>query len=273
MLHIFYHRNCRDGQFAAWACLSAVDDYTLHDYGHAESIDIDQLKGQDVVFVDIAPTLANYHAIRKVAKTLTVLDHHKTAVYLSGLPGCVIEKGKSGARLAWEYYHPHRHAPHVLNYVEDRDLWRWQLCWSREINAGMRVFDFSPLTVTKIKQTGIYRLREMGQVILQHQKAQVAKYKKTAMSIKMSGRTVPCVQCNDRDILSDLGAALAVDQPFAAMWVLHEPGVVRVSLRSNKAQPDAMDVSKIAQLYDNGGGHKHAAGCFMTVEEFFKRLS
>ena len=34
--------------------------------------------------------------------------------------------GKSGARLAWEFFQPDAPIPDLVRFVEDRDLWNWQ---------------------------------------------------------------------------------------------------------------------------------------------------
>ena len=35
----------------------------------------------------------------------------------------------SGARLAWDYFHPGKEPPKFINYIEDCDLWAWKLYW------------------------------------------------------------------------------------------------------------------------------------------------
>ena len=64
---------------------------------------------------------------------LIVLDHHKTAMEElqpllddpeSGITG-VFDMGRSGAALAWQYLANKKPLPELLQYVEDRDLWRF----------------------------------------------------------------------------------------------------------------------------------------------------
>ena len=71
------------------------------------------------------------------AGSTRVLDHHATAAEdLAGLPFVTIDLDRSGAVLAWEHFHPGRPVPLLLRYVQDRDLWRWALPRSREVNAA-----------------------------------------------------------------------------------------------------------------------------------------
>ena len=62
----------------------------------------------------------------KVSK-LVVLDHHKSAAEkLTGYQcrcGVVhFDMNKSGARLAWEFFHPDKPVPGLIRYIEDRDI-------------------------------------------------------------------------------------------------------------------------------------------------------
>ena len=71
----------------------------------------------------------------------TVLDHHKTAEEeLRGLPYAKFDMNKSGAMLAWEHFFPNGKPPRLVEYVQDRDLWKYELPVSREIAAVLRSF-------------------------------------------------------------------------------------------------------------------------------------
>ena len=48
---------------------------------------------------------------------------------------------KSGATLAWEFFHPGKEAPKFIQYITDRDLWKWELPYSKEFSAA---FDMVP---------------------------------------------------------------------------------------------------------------------------------
>ena len=70
--------------------------------------------------------------------SLTLLDHHKTAQEsLTGLPGCLVDLSKSGAALSWQHFHPDQKMPDLLAYVQDRDLWKFELPNSREISLHL----------------------------------------------------------------------------------------------------------------------------------------
>lgn len=70
---------------------------------------------------------------------LIVLDHHKTAqADLAGLPYCTFDMERSGAGLTWDHFHPDQPRPWIVDYVEDRDLWRFKLPSSEAISLFIR---------------------------------------------------------------------------------------------------------------------------------------
>ena len=86
---------------------------------------------------------------RRERAKLVMLDHHKSAAdRLTGFAcrcGVVhFDMAKSGARLAWEFFHPQAAVPDLVRYVEDRDIWTWQYPESAGYLAAldMEPFDF-----------------------------------------------------------------------------------------------------------------------------------
>jgi oligoribonuclease NrnB/cAMP/cGMP phosphodiesterase (DHH superfamily) len=54
---------------------------------------------------------------------VVVLDHHKTAEKdLKDLSFAKFDMNKSGAMMAWEYFHPEKEVPLMIRYIQDRDL-------------------------------------------------------------------------------------------------------------------------------------------------------
>jgi len=52
------------------------------------------------------------------------MDHHKSALEdLKGLsPNIYFDMERSGARLAWDYFHPGKEPPAFIDYIEDRGI-------------------------------------------------------------------------------------------------------------------------------------------------------
>ena len=80
-------------------------------------------------------------ALREAGKKVVVIDHHATAAKdLEGLEGCVFDMSRSGAVLTWNYFDNRQDGetnlyPSILRYVQDGDLYKFELPHSKEILA------------------------------------------------------------------------------------------------------------------------------------------
>lgn len=139
-----YHDQCADGFCAAWLVRLALGEASVEflpaQYGDAPP----EVAGRHVLIVDFSYPAEVLVAMSKRASSIRVLDHHKTAEEACrGLPFCTFDLEKSGARLTSEYLekstgqHTLLYRQWLVDYTEDRDLWRWQLQESREVNAAL----------------------------------------------------------------------------------------------------------------------------------------
>jgi len=143
-----YHANCADGFAAALAVWMKYKDsyeYIPVQYGNpAPPVD-----GRDVLIVDFSYPRKELLQLKEAAKSLLVIDHHKTAEKeLAGLDFCIFDMNKSGAVLTYQYISPDQEIPKLFLYIQDRDLWKWELPSSREVSAGQkpeRVFLFDKI--------------------------------------------------------------------------------------------------------------------------------
>src|SRR5262249_41598557 len=71
---------------------------------------------------------------------------------LKGLTNAFFDLNKSGARLAWEYFHPEKDTPELIEFIEDRDLWRWQIPRSKEFSAGFYALPMTFDTLTGLAE-------------------------------------------------------------------------------------------------------------------------
>lgn len=257
---VVYHANCCDGFTAAWVANGALKgstEFVPCQYGDGPP----DCKNRDVYVLDFSFPRETMERMNTEARTLVVLDHHKTAERnLIGLPFAIFDMTKSGARMAWEYfYHPTASCPSLVDFTEDRDLWRWNLLYSREINAvigsyphEMELWDFLEAQLND----GMLRLAliAQGEAILRYQKQIVDGAVQKAREVVIAGHCVPCV--NATVCFSEIAGALAEGKPFGAVWFQREDGLFVYSLRS---RGDGLDVSEIARQY-GGGGHKQASG-------------
>jgi hypothetical protein len=217
----------------------------------------DGLAGKRLVIVDFSYARPTIEQLAGATSAFAILDHHVTAQQALGdLPYAHYEQNKSGAVLAWEWAH-RTAAPWLLQYLQDKDLHRWQLPESREINAAIESYPFDFDVWSGLKR---YELATEGRAILRAQEQLISKLLRTAVLVRFEGETIPAV--HSAILRSELGERLALDHPFCLVWYERE-GRRYVSLRSRAS---GADVSRIAQAH-GGGGHRHAASFSMPIGE------
>lgn len=251
---ILFHAGCWDGFCAAWIARKKFDEIEaipVH-YGNP----IPDVTRREVFILDFSYSRDVLLGAYKQAASLVVLDHHATArEALSGLGFCKFESDKSGARMAWEYWFGLKPSPWLVDYVEDRDLWRHALPNSMEINAAIRSY---PLDFEQWDQIEVMMCRDdlavEGHAIRRAEKQVINTQVRNAHEIELGGFQVLCV--NATAFFSETAGELAKDRPFGACWFERKDGHRQWSLRSDE---NGIDVSQIAKRH-GGGGHFHAAG-------------
>lgn len=270
---VIYHENCADGFTAAWAFWTVFGDeaeYLPAQYGD-EPPEMVEIVDREVYIVDFSYPREVLEWMHGLAKKLVVLDHHKTAEKnLAGLDYCEFDMTRSGAMMAWDYVvdtyadpsdyvgHP---APNLVKYVQDRDLWTWELTGSKEISAyiGTLEFDFLEWDCLRreLEKTRLWeRIYEKGQAIVAYRDQLIASVARKAYRAEIAGHDVPIVNAPSI-IRSELGNVLTEGELFAGVWYIDPEVGAIMSLRSN--DDSAVDVSEIAEQF-GGGGHPNAAG-------------
>jgi uncharacterized protein len=269
---IVHHSPCADGFCAAWVAHKSLRNRPGQDveffptnYGEDPPLPT-QIKNKTVFMLDFSYPLETMQQIQRDANALIVLDHHKTAQkaleQLTPLnPRDIIRFNmeKSGARLTWEYFFGGRTntAHWLVEFTEDRDLWRHALSRTREINAAIRSYaqDFAVWDQLSKKHPDTVAIE--GEAIVRRDQHIIQDHLERAYTMGLgSHRDIPVVNCSAYDLTSDIVGALAEGHPFATAWFLDEHGTYHWSLRSHD---NGIDVSEIAKRY-GGGGHAHAAG-------------
>lgn len=293
---VIYHGNCWDGFCAAWLFSKAFPDAEFVPAQHGQAPpEAASDKDRRLFIVDFSyPRDVMFRLAAMRHERMVVLDHHKTASEAlvdldieldshncGGALTTVFDMNKSGGRMAWEYLYGNRLlpdewlttnssgyslgvAPWLVDYTEDRDLWRWALPESRAINAGLRSY---PLTFEQWdkfhRDTMMTILAVEGAAILRRERQIIDDHLRHARDIEMDGYTVPCV--NATVLFSDIAGELAVGKPFGVCYFDRADGKRQYSLRSTA---DGVDVSEIAKAH-GGGGHRNAAGFEeITREEY-----
>lgn len=273
---VLYHAHCMDGFGAALVAhqvFGGSASYLPVSYGET----LPEIPDGSAVY------LLDFSYRREVLEELArrcevrVLDHHATAEKeLEGLPFAKFEREKSGAVMAWEWFrdsHPdaiYGPVPKLLEYIQDRDLWRFELTGSKEVSAGLaareRTFkEWSFLMGTGA--AGIAHLASEGRIVLRYQaqlvESIVEKRRRIGMDID-DATSVEAVVVNTPVLNSECCHRMLDLEPgaqVAAAWFEREhptdPNRVRLvwSLRS---RPDFACLP-IAEKH-GGGGHAQACG-------------
>lgn len=191
------------------------------------------------------------------AEGVTILDHHKSAIEdLAGLPlAGRLDVSRSGAMLAWETFFPNEAPPPLLLHIEDRDLWRFALARTREIQANVFSYPYDFQVWDELMAANVEDLAKEGAAIeRKHFKDIGELLGVVTRRMVIGGHNVPVANL-PYTLTSDAGCSLAKGEPFGVCYWDTPAGRV-FSLRSTD---DGLDVSDIAKQY-GGGGHRNAAG-------------
>ena len=277
---VLYHgRNCPDGfgaALAAWLYYGDSAEYLGLDHGDITTVDeLPPVAGRTVYILDFSFPADILQAIDERAAKLVMLDHHKSAAEkLTGFAcrcGVVhFDMDKSGARLAWEFFHPHEPIPELLKYVEDRDIWKWEFAES----AGF-------LSALDMEEQDFARWRDIasftpGQLtmFMARGAAMDEKYRKLAADIAEGAQPlvfngIEGLMVNAPGMFHSLVGDIlsAKTGTFALMWSAGAKGV-KAGLRSQRN----FDCIALAESM-GGGGHAQACGFKMGVERLPELLT
>lgn len=253
---IVYHDQCHDGITALWSAKKAFPNAEVYAGDYNKVPDTKLFQDKAVLLVDFSYKKELLLEIQKVALSLLVIDHHKTAFEeLGSLPFCIFDMNKSGAGLTWDTLVGGQR-PALIDYVEDRDLWRFKLPYCKAVHASC---DSYPLTLEAremLMERSIQDLITEGLSIIRYHDKLVESALKNVVRMDFEGYNVPAISCPIKELASDLGNRMAINEHFAIIYRDLPSGERNFSLRSTDA---GVDVSAIARKF-NGGGHRNASG-------------
>lgn len=190
---IIFHKDCADGFTSAWIadkCLKTMG-ITPELYGGMYGKDVPDVTDRDVYLVDFTYSKDVILEMAKLAKSITILDHHETAMnqWIDHQGGgtyfeinmvnetkpeslsinqkigkCILSvrfnMKNSGAMMTWKHFSKlakhdtlgnDNDAPMLVQYVQDRDLWNWHLPNSREISSYIFSFEYTLENWTRLE--------------------------------------------------------------------------------------------------------------------------
>lgn len=276
-----YHHPCSDGFTAAWAVKLRWPQCKMVE-GKYEKGDLPDVSGKHVLLVDFSYKPDRLMEVVSNAASVTILDHHVSAQRLlepliaDGTINGIFDMTKSGAMLAWNFCFPtgafpgdleieeSDGVPLLVKYVQDRDLWTWELPEAKAICAWMQMqnLDFKTWTnVANILESvdGFDMAVQIGTALCLREGNDIAgAIRATKRRMTIGGYDVPVANL-PYIWASEGGNILCRGEPFAALYFDASDGTRSFSLRSDKDDPNAVDVSLVASEF-GGGGHKNAAG-------------
>lgn len=310
-----YHGNCADGFSAAWVVRRFFSGEVDFHAGIYQNEPPKIVRGQIVIFVDFGykrDVMLRFLQEQRPEAVL-LLDHHKSAVEDLKADGCyIIDMGayegqkdwprflqnvaqdyveggpriytvfdlhKSGAGLAWDFFYPGMKRPRLLDHIEDRDLWRFALPNTREIQATVfsHPYDFDVWSLLMNQSASVEGLADLVNegiaIERKHHKDIAELVNVVTRPMRIGGHVVPIANL-PYTLTSDAGHLLCrvpdpngppgtfIEYPFAGCYWDTQGGRV-FSLRSREG---GADVSEIAKQY-GGGGHKNASGFRISFEK------
>jgi hypothetical protein len=277
----YFHAGCPDGFGACWSVWRAWGEQGSYaPRGHDDKLDAFDHEGDQVVFVDIAPSPRLAVELGETASQLVVLDHHLTARDLYARDPRLVpslrarghhidfDLDHSGAVLAWKHFHPDEPVPSLLLYVEDQDLWSWKLPHTEAVNAAIGSHPRELAEWDELSRRPWEELAAEGAPLLRERRIEVERSLRFAHPIQVGDVRVEAV--NALQHRSHVGHQLAKRAAFG-----HPIGVayrvvgsrVDVSIYSI----GDVDVSLLAASY-GGGGHRNASGFSVSLGAWAQRF-
>ena len=269
---IIYHGGCPDGFGAAWAFSKTKPNPTTTYHRTHQKAPLPNAPDDRVLYIidtsfgrDQMTELHEKHGAGRVI----LMDHHQTAEQeLSGLPDCYFDQSRSGAVIAWEYFHPSTPVPELLKYVQDRDLWRWELPDSRAISAYIhsQKQDFNTwdriANALRRQKTAREKIITAGEAILQTESRSIQTVLSKSFLAQIAGYEIPVANSHlHRSEIANALLRLYPSRPFAAVYRDTKPGVRKWSLRSRRGD---FNVEPIARAM-GGGGHQSSASFAQNI--------
>ena len=246
-----YHDKCLDGLASAAVVYGYFNgpgfdiEFVPANYGDAPP----DVTDKDVYIVDFSYSKETIISMAEKAKSIVILDHHKTAkeqlgdIHLANV-AIRFDMSRSGAQVAWDYFNGSTsERPIVIEHVADRDLWKFENPLTKTfINYLRNCFNWSEEPIELIKKmdsiiyecsnTSTYKDRiKIGRMIEDSYNRQVEQIVSRATIARISN--IQCCMFNSPpEFISDAGHELAKKHGVALGYYI-DKDEVKFSLRGD----------------------------------------
>ena len=314
---VLFHDACSDGfaaAFAAWLKFGDDAEYVPMQYGKLPDDESWEAMTTDseVYILDFSLEKGMMNVAFARAKCVVWLDHHASVFKDWNIPLSVVgdnayfsiedtshyvrlDNSKSGAMLAWEYFHPGTEVPMFIRHIDDYDRWQFKIDGTKELQKALwsaESWNFPQWKV--LLESDLTPMYKAGKAILRAHDQNVQRVIKgttrecsivPAIINSVDSYKAPWVWWKDGEfgdtcgvkglaancpphLVSDVGHELAKQSgTFGLCWHMMNDGRIKVDLRSN----GDYDVSAIAKSL-GGGGHLNAAGCVVDIKTLLRWL-
>lgn len=270
--------HCDDGFGAAWAAkkfyekIGILDAVEFIPVRYGQLPPIEKIDGNNVLIVDFSYKREQIESIKRMAHSLVVLDHHKTAEKeLEGIEDCIFDMNRSGAMMTWQYLMPNELVPALIKIVQDNDVWRHQIPHCQELVRWIRSY---PQTFQAWDDINTLLTINYDRCLLEAES--IERYYRNQLEAQMGlaipisiGKQYGAIINVAKQYASDAGHALSEQSgnSFGISYFIRRDGKAEISIRSN-----TIDVSEIAKQF-GGGGHKAAAGWAFNADELMMYIA
>lgn len=254
---VIYHDD-EDGFGGAWTAWKKFKNKASYIPAENGNLPLKGLAGKEIYFIDFCYSKKELGEIVKNNKKVVVIDHHisrKNEIKIATEYRYAVKN--SAAVLAWKYFYPSKPIPKILLYIEDMDLWKWELPNSRNIASYLESYNFNFKTYSRIASQleNKEKLRKCiaeGEAIERYKQILANYIINFAEKVEFEGQKAFAV--NSPILDSEVGNLINKKKGGIGIIWRYKNRRLRISLRSDKA-----DVMKLAEKF-GGGGHKRSSG-------------
>ena len=257
---VIYHADCLDGFGAAWCAFKTFGSQARYVAARFGEPFPKFSQGDEIYILDFCYPPETLLKVSKIAKQITIIDHHVTAIEQFEnvvLPENItlnFNLNHSGCVLAWQHFFTGKEVPMILQHIEDRDLWRFELVGTKEITSAL--YEQLPITFKAFEKLNLKQLFSVGKIQVAQFTKMVNRLSKNAHVIELLGFKGLAVNAPSF-FASELGNRLAEKSGTFGM-TYHFDGKKNQWIVGLRSIGD-FNVGQLA-VELGGGGHINAAG-------------